>query len=106
MVSMSRGQLDMVRAFFCYEFETDALARDTIPEPTADAVSEWIDALASSGLFANAEMRNIAAVWAAEPDALVSLLAGDIDEIAARRSDAGVLASASPAAPQYFSRAS
>jgi hypothetical protein len=102
MVSMSRGQLDMVRAFFCYEFETESLGRDTIPEPTPEAVAEWIDALAASGLFAGAEMRNIAAVWAAEPDALVSLLAGDVDEIAARRSDAV----ASATAPLYLSRAS
>ncbi|MBY4131515.1 hypothetical protein HQO83_24275 [Rhodococcus fascians] len=108
MTAMSQGQLDMVRAFFCNEFQADSLDRSTMPEPTADAVAEWIDALASSGLFAPAEVHNISSVWNAEPDALVALLVGEVDEIAVRRHGASTPAAAiaTPALISAFGRAS
>ena len=108
MTAMSQGQLDMVRAFFCNEFQADSLDRTTMPEPTADAVAEWIDALASSGLFAPAEVHNISSVWNAEPDALVALLVGEVDEVAVRRHGASVPAAAiaTPALISAFGRAS
>ncbi|KZF09485.1 hypothetical protein A2J04_21885 [Rhodococcus sp. EPR-279] len=104
---MSQGQLDMVRAFFCNEFEADSLDRSTVPEPTAEAVAEWIDALTNSGLFAPAEVRNISSVWAAEPETLVAMLIGEVDEIAVKRGAA--VPAAVPAAPDLvpaFVRAS
>ena len=108
MTAMSQGQLDMVRAFFCNEFQADSLDRSTVPEPTAEAVAEWVDALATSGLFAPAEVRNIASVWAAEPNTLISLLIGDVDEVAVKRHGAATpaAASATPALISAFGRAS
>ncbi|OZD08658.1 hypothetical protein CH275_04275 [Rhodococcus sp. 06-235-1A] len=108
MTAMSQGQLDMVRAFFCNEFQSDSLDRSIMPEPTVDAVAEWIGALAASGLFAPAEVSNISSVWAAEPDALVALLVGEVDEIAVRRHGASAPAAAiaTPALISAFGRAS
>ncbi|MDV8025187.1 hypothetical protein [Rhodococcus sp. IEGM 1330] len=108
MTAMSQGQLDMVRAFFCNEFQADSLDRTIMPEPTGDAIAEWIDALATSGLFAPAEVRNISSVWAAEPDALVALLVGEVDEIAVKRHEAATPAAAiaTPALISAFERAS
>jgi hypothetical protein len=108
MTAMSKGQLDMVRAFFCNEFEADSLDRSTVPEPTAEAVAEWIDALTNSGLFAPAEVRNISSVWAAEPETLVAMLIGEVDEIAVKRHEAAVPAAAvaTPALIPAFVRAS
>nr|WP_314145296.1 hypothetical protein [uncultured Rhodococcus sp.] len=108
MTAMSQGQLDMVRAFFCNEFQADSLDRSTMPEPTADAVAEWIDALVISGLFAPAEVRNISSVWAAEPETMVALLVGEVDEIAVKRHEAATpaVAIATPALVAAFGRAS
>lgn len=107
MTAMSQGQLDMVRAFFCNEFEADSLDRSTVPEPTAEAVAEWIDALTNSGLFAPAEVRNISSVWAAEPETLVAMLIGEVDEIAVKRGAAvPAAASAAPDLVPAFVRAS
>lgn len=107
MTAMSQGQLDMVRAFFCNEFEADSLDRSTAPELTAEAVAEWIDALNHSGLFAPAEVHNISAVWATEPQALVALLIGEVDEIAVKRHGAAVPAAvATPSLVSVFGRAS
>ncbi|KQU53463.1 hypothetical protein ASG84_24045 [Rhodococcus sp. Leaf278] len=108
MTAMSQGQLDMVRAFFCNEFQADSLDRSVMPEPTAEAVTEWIHALATSGLFAPAEVHNISSVWNAEPDALVALLVGEVDEIAVKRHGASVPAAAiaTPALISAFERAS
>lgn len=83
--ALSSNQLDMMRAFFCYEFEVARLERTSLPEATAEVVSEWVGALEMSGLFAPAELRTMAEAWLSEPDQLVSLLVGDVDEIAARR---------------------
>lgn len=83
--SLSQSQLEMMRAFFCYEFEVSQLDRDTVPAATPEAVEEWIEALGMSGLFAPAELRTMSAAWLSEPDALVSLLVGNIDEVAAKR---------------------
>lgn len=82
---LSSNQLDMMRAFFCYEFEIDELERTALPDATAEVVSEWVGALEMSGLFAPAELRTMAEAWLSEPDQLVSLLVGDVDEIGARR---------------------
>ncbi|MCJ0980453.1 hypothetical protein MTX35_22335 [Rhodococcus sp. ARC_M12] len=108
MTAMSQGQLDMVRAFFCNEFQADSLDRTTMPEPTSEAVSEWIDALATSGLFAPAEVRNISSVWAAEPETMISLLVGEVDEIAVKRHAVATPAAAiaTPALVSAFGRAS
>lgn len=81
---ISRTQLDMMRAFFCEEFEAEQSSRDTLPAATSDAVTEWVEALTTSGLFAPTELRAMTDAWSAEPDALVRLLSG-VDEIAARR---------------------
>ncbi|OZD87844.1 hypothetical protein CH278_11795 [Rhodococcus sp. 05-2254-5] len=104
MTTMSQGQLDMVRAFFCNEFQADSLDRTVMPEPTADAVAEWIDALSTSGLFAPAEVHNISAVWCAEPESMTALLVGEIDEIAVKRHEAAAVAT--PALISAFGRAS
>ncbi|MDV6305418.1 hypothetical protein R3P93_22870 [Rhodococcus cerastii] len=104
MTAMSQGQLDMVRAFFCNEFEADSLDRSTVPEPTAEAVAEWIDALTNSGLFAPAEVRNISSVWAFQPETLVAMLIGEVDEIAAKRGAA--VPAAAPDLVPAFVRAS
>lgn len=96
--SISHGQLDMMRAFFCYEFEVARLDRSSLPEATEEVVAEWIEALEMSGLFAPTELRVMAAAWIAEPDALVSLLVGDVDEIAARRETVTASESSSKAA--------
>ncbi|OZC56090.1 hypothetical protein CH306_15760 [Rhodococcus sp. 15-725-2-2b] len=108
MTAMSQGQLAMVRAFFCNEFQADSLDRSTVPDPTADAVAEWIDALATSGLFAPAEVRNISSVWASEPETMVALLVGEVDEIAVKRNEvaAPAPAIATPALISAFERAS
>ncbi|OZC76293.1 hypothetical protein CH304_17245 [Rhodococcus sp. 15-649-1-2] len=82
---LSSSQLEMMRAFFSCEFEVARLDRESIPVATPDAVAEWIDALRMSGLFSPSEMRTMSAAWTSEPDALVSLLVGDVDEVAARR---------------------
>lgn len=82
---LSSNQLEMMRAFFCYEFEVSRLDRESVPAVTEDAVEEWIDALGSSGLFAPAELRSMGAAWRAAPEALIDLLVGDVDEVAARR---------------------
>jgi hypothetical protein len=84
-LSLSQGQLDMMRAFFCYEFEVARLDRSSLPEPTVEVVAEWIQALETSGFFVSSELRAMAKAWASEPEALVALLVGDVDEIAARR---------------------
>ncbi|MDJ0362936.1 hypothetical protein [Rhodococcus sp. H29-C3] len=83
--ALSSNQLAMMRAFFCYEFEIDELERTVLPDATVEVVSEWVGALEMSGLFAPAELRTMAEAWLSEPDQLVSLLVGDVDEIAARR---------------------
>ena len=83
--TLSRSQLDMMRAFFCYEFEVARLERTSLPEATPEVVAEWVGALEMSGLFAGAELRTMADAWLREPESLVSLLVGDVDEIAARR---------------------
>jgi hypothetical protein len=83
--SLSASQLDMMRAFFCYEFEVARLDRESVPEVTADAVAEWVEALSMSGLFMPSELRTMTSAWLTEPEALVSLLVGDVDEVAARR---------------------
>lgn len=104
MTTMSQGQLDMVRAFFCNEFQADSLDRTAMPEPTADAVAEWVDALSASGLFAPAEVHNISSVWCAEPESMTALLVGEIDEIAVKRHEAAAVAT--PALISAFGRAS
>ncbi|WP_072807041.1 hypothetical protein [Rhodococcoides yunnanense] len=86
--SLSHGQLDMMRAFFCYEFEVARLDRSSLPEATTEVVAEWVEALEMSGLFVPSELRTMSQAWLSEPDALVSLLVGDVDEIAARRETA------------------
>lgn len=83
--SLSSSQLDMMRSFFCYEFEVALLDRESIPAATPEAVAEWIEALEMSGLFMSSELRTMTDAWLTEPEALVSLLVGDIDEVAARR---------------------
>ncbi len=88
-VRLSRSQLDVMRAFFCYEFEVATLDRESVPEATEDAVAEWIEALQMSGLFASAELRTMTEVWLNEPASLVSLLVGDVDEAAARYATVG-----------------
>jgi len=82
--SISHTQLEMMRAFFCYEFEVDRLDLDSLPEATPDAVAEWVEALAMSGLFAATELRAMSRAWLTEPRTLVLLLSGS-DEVAARR---------------------
>ncbi|WP_415977355.1 hypothetical protein [Rhodococcus sp. 077-4] len=108
MTVMSQGQLDMVRAFFCNEFEADSLDRTTMPEHTTDAIAEWVEALENSGLFAPSEVRNISAVWASQPEAMISLLVGEVDEIAVKRHEVAVPAAAiaTPALISSFERAS
>ncbi|MCZ4080217.1 hypothetical protein O1W68_19915 [Rhodococcus sp. H36-A4] len=83
--TLSSNQLAMMRAFFCYEFEIDELERTALPDATVEVVSEWVGALEMSGLFAPAELRTMSEAWLSEPDQLVSLLVGDVDEITARR---------------------
>lgn len=109
MIAMSRGQVDMVRAFFANEFDVVTLDRESIPEVSADAVAEWVDALAMSGLFLRAELDMFAGAWTAEPEAVIALLVGDIDEISAKRHEAhqpATAAVASPALVRAFGRAS
>ncbi len=81
---VSRAQLDMMRAFFCYEFEVEQLDRNSLPAATVDAVEEWVEALAMSGLFAPTELRAMAQAWSRAPEALIRLLSG-VDEVTARR---------------------
>ncbi|ORI14497.1 hypothetical protein [Rhodococcus sp. 1168] len=83
--TLSRSQLDMMRAFFCYEFEVSRLERTSLPEATPEVVAEWVGALGMSGLFAPAELLTMAEAWLREPESLLALLVGDVDEIAARR---------------------
>lgn len=83
--TISTSQLEMMRAFFSCEFEVALLDRESMPEASPEAVAEWIEALEMSGLFAPSELRTMSNAWLGEPDALVSLLVGDIDEVAARR---------------------
>ncbi|MDJ0395745.1 hypothetical protein QMK17_20700 [Rhodococcus sp. G-MC3] len=90
--SLSVSQLEMMRSFFCYEFEVAQLDRESIPVPTSEAVAEWIEALAMSGLFVTSELRTMTDAWLSEPEALISLLVGDIDEVAARREVTGAVA--------------
>ncbi|SNS85160.1 hypothetical protein [Rhodococcoides kyotonense] len=94
--SLSQGQLDMMRAFFCYEFDVARLDRSALPEPTTEVVAEWIGALEMSGFFVSSELRAMAQAWISEPEALVALLVGDVDEIAARRDTTSAGASDSP----------
>lgn len=82
---LTASQLEMMRAFFCYEFEVARLDRDSVPAATAEAVAEWIEALEFSGLFVASELTAMRQAWLAEPEALVNLLVGDVDEVAARR---------------------
>lgn len=82
---LSTSQLEMMRAFFGYEFEVELLDRESMPVVTVEAVDEWIEALEHSGLFVAAELQTMAHAWRAEPEALVSLLIGDVDEVAAKR---------------------
>ncbi|KZF11550.1 hypothetical protein A2J03_19395 [Rhodococcus sp. EPR-157] len=82
---LSTSQLEMMRAFFCYEFEVELLDRESVPAVTPEAVEEWIEALEHSGLFVAAELQTMARAWRAEPEALVALLIGDVDEVAAKR---------------------
>ncbi|NIL75970.1 hypothetical protein [Rhodococcus sp. B10] len=102
--SLTQGQLDMMRAFFCYEFEVARLERSSLPEATPDAVGEWIEALEMSGFFVSSEIRAMAQAWLAEPESLVALLVGDFDEVAARRDTALAEDAASDAAasPSYL----
>lgn len=83
--ALSPTQLEMMRAFFCYEFEVARLDSETVPVVTREAIREWIEALEMSGLFAPTELRTMSAAWLSEPEALVALLVGDVDEVAARR---------------------
>lgn len=86
-VKLSLSQLDVMRAFFCYEFEVATLDRESLPEATEDAVAEWIEALQMSGLFAPAELRTMTEVWLSEPASLISLLVDEGDEVAVRGGD-------------------
>lgn len=94
---LSHNQLEMMRAFFCYEFEVAQLDHESVPAATEDAIDEWVEALEMSGLFASAELRTIGNAFRSEPSAVVSLLVGNVDEIAARRDF--VAAPAAPTAP-------
>lgn len=98
--TVSSSQLEMMRAFFCYEFEVDRLDLDSLPEATPEAVAEWVDALAMSGLFAPTELHAMSSAWLSEPEVLIHILSG-ADEVAARRdvaeSDADSITPESPA---------
>lgn len=87
--SLSPTQLEMMRAFFCEEFEIDRSAANQLPEPTPTAVAEWVDALTMSGLFAPSELNAMSDAWFTEPHAVVALLSG-VDEVTARREIAEV----------------
>lgn len=106
---MSHTQLDMMRAFFCYEFEVERLDRDSLPTATPDAVAEWVEALAMSGLFAPTELRTMTQAWSHEPEALIRLLSG-VDVLAARRGNTDVadaeVAAVDPQTPAAYLRAS
>lgn len=92
MTTMSQGQLDMVRAFFCNEVPGglagpygDAGAHGRCRcRMDRRAVHQWT--VRASGVH------NISAVWCAEPESMTALLVGEIDEIAVKRHEAAAVA--------------
>lgn len=100
--ALTSSQLEMMRAFFCYEFEVAQLDRNSVPEATPESVEEWIEALEISGLFVASELQSMRLAWQSEPEALVALLIGDVDEIAARRDVLEVVATGAPSEASYL----
>ncbi len=76
---------DYVAAMFAYEFMDGGVDYDSLARIHRGEVSDWVSAVAGSGLFTNAQVEGIDAVWRRDPKALLDTLLSEADEMTVRR---------------------
>ncbi|WP_371831289.1 hypothetical protein [Rhodococcoides corynebacterioides] len=72
-------------AMFSYDFVDDGVDYDTLEALHRGEISSWIEALAQSGLLAEAEVAAVAREWGERPSLLLDALLTDADEMTVRR---------------------
>ncbi|MDH6680610.1 hypothetical protein M2284_004839 [Rhodococcus sp. LBL1] len=76
---------DYVAAMFAYEFMDGGVDYDSLDRLHRGEVSDWVSAVAGSGLFTNTQVDRIDAQWRLDPKSLLETLLSEADEMTVRR---------------------
>lgn len=76
---------DYIAAMFAYEFMDGGVDVDALERIHRGDVREWVTAVASSGLFTNAQVQRIDAGWRRDPRSLLEALLAEADEMTVKR---------------------
>ncbi|QCQ93777.1 hypothetical protein E7742_04255 [Rhodococcus sp. SGAir0479] len=70
---------------FAYDFMEGGVDVDALERIHRGDVRDWVTAVASSGLFTNAQVERIDAGWRHDPRSLLGALLSEADEMTVRR---------------------
>nr|WP_051918787.1 hypothetical protein [Prescottella defluvii] len=70
---------------FSYEFLDGGIDYDALERIHRADVSDWVAAVAGSGLFTNAQVARIDAAWVRDPESLLTALLSEADEMTVKR---------------------
>lgn len=76
---------DFIAATFAYEFMDGVVDLEVLERIHRGDVSDWVLAVADSGLFSNAQVDRIDAAWQCEPKLLLDALLAEADEVTVKR---------------------
>lgn len=87
MMDPNQASWNYVAAMFSYEFLDGGVEYDTIEAIHRGDVTEWVVALAHSGMFESSTVIEAEHTWQRRPRLLLDMLLRDADEMTCKRCD-------------------